>query len=285
MLQLGAPQGFKNHWVDGLSNEQYHADKGFISSTPLKDVLAESPAYFYDKFFLAPPSPSTSSMLLSSLVHHAVLEGEDFIKRYVVQPPFAGHANSNLHKQAKAEWRAAHKHKLIVTQEEIQTLEGTYESIFRHPDARLILKGSNFERSGYYVDPPTGLRLRIRYDAYDSDARILSDIKATRSCKRNDFAYALRDYRWDLSMAMYAQGIAEIDGIPVDDQVFIVVEKTRPYQCAVYPIGTRTKEIGLSDYRKALGILKTCATYNQWPSYQSAMEEIELPETFMRTYA
>lgn len=284
MIQLGAPEGFKPHWIDGLSNEKYHADKEFISSTPLKDVINESPAFFFDKFYKAPPKPSTPPMQLSSLVHHAVLEGEDFIKRYVIQPKFDGHANSNVHKQAKAEWRKANEHKIIVTEEEIQTLEGTYESIHKHPDAILILRSCLFERSGYFVDDDTGIRLRIRYDAYDPASRILSDIKAVRSCKKEHFQFAIRDYRWDFSMAMYGQAITAIDGTQVDDQVFIAVEKERPYQCAVYPINEVTKQIGLSDYRKSLDIVSQCAKTGIWPSYQSTMEEIGLPEQFFKRY-
>ncbi len=273
-------EGFEPHWKDDISNEDYHADKEFVSSSQLKYMINESPAYYYDRLLRKSCDP-TESMALGTLVHHAVLEGEDFIKRYVVMPKFEGHANSLVHKQAKREWLAAHKHKVIVTEEEIKTLEGTYESIFKHQDAAAILTDSRFERSGYYRDPATGILCRIRYDSYDENSAILADIKAVRSCKRGDFTYAIRDYRWDLSMAMYGYGIKQIDGKAPDNFVFIAVEKTPPYHCAVYELGKESLQVGFSDYRLALNRLEECREANVWPSYQSHMEEIELPQNFI----
>lgn len=270
------------HWIDGLSNEQYHQDRDYVSSSQLKMLIEHSPAYFYNRVYEAKPKPATEAMKLSTLVHHANLEGEDFIKRYVVMPKFDG--RTTVGKQSKAAWIAENRGKISVTEEEIETLQGTYESIHKHPDASLILKGSEFERSGYYVDAATGIPCRIRFDAYDHSSRILSDIKAVRSCKREHFAYAVRDYRWDLSMAMYGQGIKEINGHGPDDYVFIAIEKEAPYEIAVYPIGKRTLEIGLSDYRRALEQLRSCRESRIYPGYQSQMEEIDLPESFMRKY-
>ncbi len=290
MIFLAAPEGFDPHWRDDLDNEAYHADRDFVSSSQLKYLLAESPAYFHDAIFSPVVKKTTDAMLLSSLVHHAVLEGEDFIRRYVVQPDFTDlhglvlHKNSNLYKDKLKAWKLETRGKVVVTQQQLQVLEGTYESIFNHADAAGILRGSLFERSGFYVDPATHVRCRIRYDSYDQGSRLLADLKAVRSCKKGKFSLAIRDYRWDLSMAMYAAGIEAIDGAPPDEQVFIAVEKTRPYHCAVYPLGAKSRAIGRSDYQKALAMLKSCATDNSWPPYQEQHEEIELPESFMRKY-
>lgn len=284
MINLKVPEGFIPHWKDDLSNELYHANRAFISSSQLKHLINESPAFFLDSYN-GKPKPPTDAMAIGTLVHHAVLEGEDFVKRYVVMPKFEGHANSTVHKQAKAEWVAAHRNRLVVTEEELQTIEGIYESIFNHADAALLLRGSTFERSGFYVDPSTSVPCRIRYDSYDQSSRIISDLKAVRSCKSNDFQFAIRDYRWDLSMAMYSEGIKAIDGVGPDDQVFIAVEKTRPYQVAVYPIGRKTMQIGLSDYKEALYRLEDCVKKESWPPYQTSMQEIELPDSFIKRYA
>lgn len=284
MLKISAPENFQPHWVEDLSNEQYHANRDFVSSSQLKQLLNESPAYFKE-YFERRAQKSTAAMGLSTLVHHAVLEGEDFIRRYVVMPKFAGHANSTVHKAAKAEWIAAHRHKIIVTEAELETLEGTYESIFNHADASLLLRGSSFERSGFFVDHTTSVPCRIRYDSYDKSTRIISDIKAVRSCKRDKFQFAIRDYRWDMSLAMYGEGIKAIDGAGPDDFVFIAVEKTRPYQVAVYPIAPRTLKIARYDYNNALLKLQSCMASNSWPSYQSEMEEIDLPESFIKRHA
>lgn len=284
MLKIEESRSFINHWAEDLTNEQYHSNRDFVSSSQLKHLITESPAYFKE-YFERRNQKTTAAMGLSTLVHHAVLEGEDFIKRYVVMPKFEGHANSTIHKAAKAEWITAHRHKIIVTEEELETLEGTYESIFNHADASMLLRGSAFERSGFYVDDTTGIPCRIRYDSYDKSSRVISDIKAVRSCKRDQFQFAIRDYRWDMSLAMYGEGIRAIDGAGPDDFVFIAVEKTRPYTVAVYTMAPRTIKIARYDYQNALLKLQSCLTTNSWPTYQSEMEEIDLPEQFIKRHA
>lgn len=266
-------------WVDGLSNEAYHNDKENVSSSGLKLLIEESPDVFYDRYVKGNHKQSTDAMNLSSLVHHAVLEGDDFLKRYVVKPKFD--LRKNVDKAANAEWMAAHEGKVIVTQEEVEVIEGTYGSIFSHPDAGIILKNCLFERSGYYTDKETGIACRIRYDAYDPRSKILTDIKAVRSAKESQFQWAIKDYRWDLSMAMYQQGIYEIDGEMPEDLVFIAVEKERPYRCAVYQLGARSVAAGFNDYRLALSKLKQCRTNDHWPSLQERLQGIDLPTRYL----
>jgi hypothetical protein len=283
-MKLGPPENFKPHWKVNLSNEEYHSDRDFVSSSQLKSIITESPAYFKERFD-GKPRPKSEAMAIGTLVHHAVLEGEDFIKRYVVMPKFDGHANSLIHKAAKKEWLDAHKNKVIVTEDEIEIIQGTYESIFKHTDACYLLKDSEFERSGYYVDPTTGIRCRIRYDAYNYAERVLIDLKTVRSCKREGFAFSIRDYRYDLSMAMYGDGIGQIDGKAPTDFVFIAVEKTAPFHCAVYALDQRSLNIGFNDYQNSLSLLRQSIETNHWPSYQEEIEEIGLPESFKKRYA
>lgn len=269
----------ENRWVDGLTNEQYHADKEHVSSSGLKLLIEETPDVFYDRIVLGNSKPQTDAMRIGTLVHHAVLEGEDFIKRYVVKPKFD--MRTNVGKADSKVWMEEHKNRIHVTEDDIRVLEGTYESIFKHRDAAYLLKGAEFERSGYYRDIPTNVACRIRYDAYDKNSRILTDIKAVRDASKTGFSYALKDYRWDFSMAMYGQGILEIDGSLPDNYVFLVVEKERPFRCAVYEMGKRTLQAGLNDYYKALNILKQCRETGKYPSLQEGLEEIDLPTKFL----
>lgn len=280
MLNFGVSKSFKPCWIDGISNEEYHANKAFVSSSQLKLLINESPDFFRDALTSGVIKEQTDAMLLSTLVHHAVLEGDDFLNRYVVMPKFD--LRYTKAKDAQDQWLLENHGRIIVTEKDKEILEGTYASILCHSDARALLLGSRFERSGYYVDRETGISCRIRYDAYDESNRILTDLKAVRSCKKHDFSRAMKEYRWDLSMAMYGAGIEAIDGIAPKHYAFIAVEKTRPYQVAVYKIGSETIKLGLQDYKRALHMLEDCVKKKSWPTLQTAMEEIDLPEYFLK---
>lgn len=268
-----------NYWDDGLSNEQYHKDKEHVSSSSLKLLIEESPDVFYESFVLGNGKRSSDSMNLSTLVHHGILEGEDFVNRYVVKPKFDMRKNDD--RLACEKWVKANAGKVVVTEDELKVVQGTYRSVMKHPDAFALLKDCIFERSGYYTDLETDIKCRIRYDAYDPRDKVLIDIKAVRSVKKTDFQYAIKDYRWDLSMAMYGQGIFAIDDEPPEQYIFIAVEKTAPYRCAVYELGHRSLEAGRNDYFKALSILKECRASNTYPSIQSHYETLDLPIRFL----
>lgn len=268
-----------NHWRDDLSNDLYHKEKEYVSSTPLKLLIESTPDVYEDQYILGNSKPSSDAMNLSSLVHHGLLEGYDFIKRYAVKPKYDMRTNQG--KLDSAKWDKDHLGKIKVTEDELAVIQGTYKSVMKHADARTLLSGCMFEKSGFYTDPETGIKCRIRYDAYDPNDKVLVDIKAVRDASPRAFRRAIEDYRWDLSMAMYGQGIFEIDDSRVEQFVFIAVEKTRPYRCAVYELGPKSLEKGRSDYHKALQILKDCRANNAYPSLQQRYETLELSPWFL----
>ena len=69
-----------------MENAEYHA-RPEVSASQLK-ILKRSPLHFWDRF-LNPDKPivePTPNMILGTLVHAAVLEPEQFDKRYIVVP-------------------------------------------------------------------------------------------------------------------------------------------------------------------------------------------------------
>lgn len=273
---------FISHWRDDLTNEEYHAQRDFFSSSQIKLAVTESLEAFHAQTTQPKLKVQTDAMRIGTLIHSAILEGDNFLQRYVVKPDFSsfGHANSNAHKAAKAEWISQNQDKIIVSQDELDMTKGIYDSLLRHPDAMPLMLNNSFERSGFYRDEETGIPLRVRYDSYDQAGRILIDLKSTQSVKKRDFSASIMNYRYDLSLAMYGAGIEAIDGKGPEDFVFVAVEKTAPYHVAVYPMSKRALEIGRDDYRWALDEIAKCQNTGIWPPYQSEMEEIDLPPYF-----
>lgn len=279
-----APDGFEPYWKEGLPAEEYHADLASVSSSALRRIL-KSPRTF--KALRDKPEKPTDAMAFGTLVHGFVLEGPEYLKRYVVMPNFTkthGHPNSNIHKAAKGEWLLENAGRLIVEQDELDDIHGMLEAIIEHEDAFALLKNGVTEISGYYRDPETGIFCRIRPDFLGIDTSVIVDLKTTTSVEEVPFSNAIWKFRFDFQISMYGEGAQIISGKKLDHHAFIAVEKERPYEVAVYHADPAMLEKGSSDYHAALRKLKGCLDTNKWPGYQKGIQNIGLPLRALTDY-
>lgn len=272
-----AAADFQPHWVENHPAALYHGDKLSVSSTELRR-MHRSPHKFR-MLRKRPPTP-TKAMEFGTLVHGFVLEGADYLKRYVVMPDFKlthGHPNSNVHKAAKGEWLLANIDKLVVTQDELDDVHGILDSLINHQDAFDLLKQGVTEISGYYRDPETGILCRIRPDFLAFDLTVLIDLKTTQDIEEERFSNEIWKWRYDFQMAMYGEGTEQISGRKVEHHALIACEKEYPYEVAVYHLDEPAIETGARDYHRSLRRLKECIDTDRWPGYQTSVKDIGLP--------
>ena len=89
-----------------MTNEAYHGDTTRISKSGL-DLIAKSPAHYWSRY-LDPnreKKEPTAAMLLGTAVHFAILEPEEFGRRYQVLPEINKRSNAG-----KAEFEALMEH-------------------------------------------------------------------------------------------------------------------------------------------------------------------------------
>ncbi len=274
------PPHYKPNWVEGLPDETYHADTDFVSSSGLRALYSKSPRDFQQRYLLGRAEKPTKDMIFGRLLHQVVLDGAHFLKTYVVMPSFDqwGHYNTKVHKQKKAEWLAEHAHQVVVTQDKFDDLRYMIDSVLEHKDAFALLADGTPEVSGYYRDPATGIACRIRPDFLAPALGAVVDLKSTKDVEQNSFSRTIADFRYDIQMAMYTEGTNLIEGGPkFDMQAIIAVEKTKPYDTAVYVLDNAATEIGLRDYRRALEVYAECHRTGEFPRYQPNMQPIGLP--------
>lgn len=275
----------KPSWKEGLTNEEYHADKSAVGSSSLRKIL-KSPLSFYSDFFSEKKEEKNDAMRFGELVHVAILEGPKFIERMVVAPKFVGltkdgreSTQSAEAKRKKAEWYAEAEalNKLIITEEEHDKILGIINSVTSHEGAMKLLTNGAREVSGYFCDPKTGIVNKIRPDFVSFDLGTLVDLKTTQSIVKSDFQKTIWNYRYDFQLAMYGEGIKAITGKPVNYHAIVAVETAAPYEVAVYVADEGMIAKGQEDYRRALDTLSECLSTNTWPRYQKEIEDISLP--------
>jgi len=264
---------FKPHWRFDLTNEEYHADKTAVSSTGLKKIL-KSPLSFYSSHVLGIREEETDAFRFGSAFHMALLEPKEFAKSFIVAPEFKGLGSV----AAKKEWRENQKKDAVILKEkEYADLIEMINSVERHPFACSILKNGRSEVSGYFTDPVTGIKCRIRPDFMHLGEGVLLDVKTTTDVESKKFSRTLWEYRYDFQMAFYSLGMELITGKPVRYPLYLAIEKKHPFECAVYSVDDIVLQKGKSDYDIAMKKLKECIESRSWLGYQNKIETISLP--------
>lgn len=276
---------FKAHWKEGVSNEDYHADRSAVSSSGLKIILNKSPRHFHYHWTSGAPDEEESNALrFGSLCHMALLQSDLFRESYKVEPIFEGptkdgvmSSRSKIALIRKAEWhKKLRRGTLVVTQKDYDMITGIVYSVLDHPVANGIIADGTPEISGWFRDPDTGIKCRIRPDIFGQQSLSLSDFKTARDASADEFAKQMGNLMYHVSMAMYYDGVFQITGQYPKVTSFIPVEKDPPYACAVYAVSQEDIEIGRAWYKHALALLKECMTKEKWPSYQHEAQDIEL---------
>lgn len=282
-ILLSSPD-LKNEFNHAITDELYHSDKTSVSSTNLRKML-QSPKAFYHAQFIEQKKAENEAFRFGKLAHKAILEGTKFLENYVVEPEFVGFTKdgkpSTRSAEAKAkreEWLAKQpKDAIICTQDDYDTLSGITASITEHPQAMDCLADGMPEIAGFYTDEKTNIRLRIKPDFISNDYTRIVDLKTTQSCDARRFGSSAFEYGYAFQMRMYCEGVKAITGIMPELVLIIAVEKTPPFECAVYFFTPDIFEAASVQYRMALDTLKDSIDSNKWPMRQKEIEALYVP--------
>ncbi len=270
-------------WIEGIHNDAYHQGQG-LGSSQVKTYL-ENPGLFEHQHVKGNQREETKALKLGRLVHMAILEPKTFLANYVVQPDF-GDLRSSKNRAAKEEWLNAQVYGTIVcTIEERQMLIDMCDSILAHPTAAELLKAGHAERSGYWVDPKTGLLMKFRPDFYRPDSKICVDLKTARSTKYRIFQRDAFELKYHISAAHYLQGLSSVEASKHDDFVFIACEKTAPYTVEVFIADPSMLERGLKEWRAGVdGVAKSLQT-GSFPKTTNPTQRLEPINLSLPAYA
>ncbi|MFF7411577.1 PD-(D/E)XK nuclease-like domain-containing protein [Streptomyces lydicus] len=266
--------------IDGLSAEDYHADRTSISSTGLRKLLAPGcPAQFrHDRD--NPPAPkrefdfghATHQLVLGDGPEIDVLDFDNYLTKAA--------------KTARDEARSMGIVPLL--RHEYEQVEAMAEAIRQHPIAGpLFAPGSGIaERSIYWTDPETGIRCRVRPDWLKElpGLTLCVDLKTCRDASPDGISKAIRDHGYHQQDPFYIDGI-EAAGLAPDGCRFIFVfqSKTAPYLVTVRELDQQSRDIGRAKNQRALRTYADCMATDTWPDWTGPVTEI--PQISLPTWA
>lgn len=215
----------------GMTNEEYHARRGHLSSSALRRALPER----------YPPAGASRARDFGALFHAVVLEPERLEDQYVIlDPGTVGRRRDGSradHPTATKAWRSAAAEvaaegRTPVSREDWQRAHAMREAVARNPGAAALLFDLPGETmvSAFY-EAPDGQRHKARYDRLVDGIAV--DLKSTsRRPGAESLARAVVDHGYELGAA---HDLAVGDGLDLalERVAFVFVSKEPPHRVTV----------------------------------------------------
>lgn len=255
-----------------MTAEQYRKASG-VSRSDL-EWIARSPLHFRAHMDGQIKDEQSEALTIGSITHRAILEPETMAGAFVVRPEGIDYRT----KDGKA-WRDAQGETPVVAADIAQNIRGMASTVHAHKTARLLLEGSDLERSLFADDD--GLLLKSRFDILPKSGNIIADLKTCEDASIEPVEKSIANYGYYRQAAFYLK-VANLLGLERAAFVFIFVEKTPPYAVACYQLADEVVRAGMALIERDLSLLRNCMAENKWPGYSDGVRGCGVPGWLMK---
>lgn len=261
--------------IEGLGIEEYHAMPA-ISKSGL-DSIDLSPAIYYARHLdpARPPHGAKTGQLEGNLAHCAILEPEDFDKRYIVGP------SVNRNTKVWKEFVEANPNHIAIQQDQASTAYAQAASVRALPEIGPLFDSGKAEVSAFWRDPDTGVDCRCRPDFvhdFGDESVLLIDLKTFTDPSPKEFARQCGRKFYAKQAAYYSDGYAAASGKVVRAFIFAAVGNEHPYAAAAMMLDEESLEAGRQHYKRNLRTYAECLRTNIWPGFSTGISVIRLPQ-------
>lgn len=260
---------------DNVPIEVYHGDKDWFSSTGLryaKKSLKNFRLYqegYYD-------NERKTHFDFGNAAECALLEAGNFHNKVAIfdetQKPSPNQTfAANVNKEWKADFYEVNAEKYIITQdgkESFRVIEEILKSCYSDAAIQRLIKNIEFQKSIYWVDQVTKLKLKTRPDVCRIKNNVIVDVKTAVDGSPEKFSKALADH--DLPF----QAVMQIDGAissgmmeRVDNYYWLVLEKQAPFSATLYEFDPDDIKYCMDEYHYTLELVAEAIRTNKYPSY------------------
>jgi hypothetical protein len=244
-------------------------------------ALLRSPAHL--RAYLDGEQKDTAALIMGRAIHSAVLEPDDFAKRY-------GRSSGadRRTKAGKQEWDdllSQFGDGYVLSAKDYDTAMKIRASVYANRAAAQLLNGDgDIECSvvwdGRYDDDDASLvvRSKARLDRYTPiiAGGAIIDIKTTKDASRREFERSIYAYGYHRKAFVYLEA-AHAAGLDAQHFVIIAQEKEAPYAQALYRLTEGAIEAGKEQVYALRRTYAMCEALNEWPSYPQEVQDVALP--------
>lgn len=220
----------------------------------LKVTLSSAAKY---KHALTQPREDTGTFAFGRVFHLALLEPEKLASEVVI---YDGHRAGKVWDA----FEAAHVGQEILKTEAIADAIGMATALRSDPEIAPLLPGRHELTATATVD---GRARKGRIDIL-SRGGLLIDPKSTTDASPEGFARSVEKFAYLGQMAWYFDLLDACGERPLGTAL-LAVEKTAPYDHALYTLSDDDLEAGRGLYRRALAVVERCEWSESWPGYKS----------------
>lgn len=245
-LQLG---------INNVSNQEYHSDSEYLSSSDLKLIL-KSPAQFYKEKILGERErKELAAFDEGSYVHSLILEPEKVAEEYAF---FDGFVKRGADFE---QFKALAGNKTIISRPQKVRCKFLFDAYRRLPYAVHLITGGESEHS--ICQEIDGVKLKVRLDYFNLERGYIVDVKTSAfGVDRDSFLVTIQNFQYDLSAALYMMVTEHYYKKPFDFYFLALSKKDQ--NCEVFKVSERTKLLGKQKIKEALDLYKHCKATGIW---------------------
>lgn len=257
--------------VYDISIEAYHSSSGISRSGIME--FTKTPFHYYSHYIKPGLKKEviSQSLKIGNALHNFVLEPDEFMNRYIVVEKRDRRTKEGKQYYELIELNRGTKE--VIDEDQFSIIKKMYDSLHSNAKIHDLITGAQYEKSIYWTDPHTGLLCKCRPDIWQPG--FIIDLKSTSSASYRDFQRSLFSYGYHIQCAMIHEAFKNLLGIIVKDFVFIVIENTEPFACAIYKLDEYALEKSIETFKNKLIEIKECFEKDEWPSYKTQI--ITLP--------
>jgi hypothetical protein len=270
-----APSAAQGMLKTGVKYETYATWDGERAS----HILPALRSMAHYRYALLHPSESSPDQATGTATHFAVLEPDEFHRRYVVPPKVDKRTTPG-----KAEWKLFLEQfpdREHLTKEQYDAALGMKDAVWRHPLAAELLASPGVNEVAWsWDDRESGLRCKARADTIrkctDGWTRVI-DLKTTKDARREAFERSIVQFGYAEQAAHYLDGLDTLRGEVPRRFCIIAVETFPPYELIVHELSEEALEYGRKRRARALAAIAQARETDYWPGYSTALNYISVP--------
>lgn len=251
-----------------LDNIDYHnnIECEALSSSSMQKLL-KSPAHY--KSWVDGKTEITKALVFGSAYHTYVLQNDAYRSDVEVKKSVSV-ANRD---------EAYHSGVSLITQVEHNAICYMAESLYKTKTWEAISsRGPIFETSIFWQDEEYDFICKCRPDILIDDIGIVCDLKTTADAEYYQFQRSIINYGYDIQAAHYLSGVQNQIDKQYKDFMYIVCEKTDPYQVAFYRASEDMITNANDKINEAKRIYAECISSGNWYGYEDCVIDMEIPK-------
>lgn len=268
----------KDGFYEDMPAEEYHSQYDRMSNSFMK-YLGKSPLHFLQKVFDAQKGEKENEpdhFRFGRAFHMAILEPSKFKECFIAMPDF-GNPRTKAAREEKEKFISSQKEgAILLDQKEIDSLTGMCEAISSNIYLRPMLKDMKPEGTILFSEIESKIACRARPDLISSTGYMF-DIKTSREISPGMFANDIAKYGYHVQLAFYREAYLMEFGKEPEMTGIVAIEKTPPYDIAIYFPNDNDLSAGREWFRAALRTYRKCVETGKWPGQSPEPMIINMP--------